>query len=144
MGEIRTEGIGFSTITRDASDIETEHGIKIDDRRTLGSLKAQGTKFLEIFFGSYTEFGIYRGTTDDGTHVIQPTPLPNGDAYFDRSKPHNERFVWTNSPSFQREEITGFRVVNRKTLEAAGSGFEKVAHLGEIIGEKSPPLNYQI
>lgn len=129
------EGFGFSERERETSELETELNININSSRGVESLQAQGETFMEIFIGGTGIPGIYRGTTNDGVHIIKPTTHPGGESYFHEDRMQKEKYVWRDRAMFLDGRISGFRPLDRETLEAYGSGFDKVAHLGEFIDD---------
>jgi hypothetical protein len=80
-------------------------------------------------------YGVYRGMTKIGAHILKPTLFPNGQAYNDPKAPHKMRYVWRDEASVHYQEIRGFRPVSGESLDAAGLGFEGVQHLGDFIGK---------
>ena len=130
-------GYGYNPTNQAESKVRMgDLDLTLNTTQRTPEIAALGNVFLEIFIGGKGYVGIYRGMTCDGGHVLMPSALPNGRKYFDHNLPASERFVWMAQPTVHYNRIEGFRPLTRENLEAAASGFESVAHLGDYLGKK--------
>lgn len=123
--DMRIEGWGFAREFREATPLESKLGIHISRKHSLPGNPDKNT-FYEFSVspqGSVT--GVYRGTTDEGVHIIQPSLLPSGD----------KGRVWSSEATFLLMPIIGFRPVTRSYLESLGEGFAEVHHLGTYMDD---------
>ncbi len=62
---------------RQPSELESKLGVFISIDKAPKGLVAYGDKFTEMYIGDAQLIGVYRGTTEDGYHVICPVVAKN-------------------------------------------------------------------
>lgn len=125
-----TERFGFHNRKdegRKPSNLESELGLFLDSEKTPPVIEGMEEYFLNIMIDDMSVFGVYRGTTKDGVHVLMSSITPIDD----------KSYAWVNAPARYAGSIRAARYVLEPFLNSVAQDFDKVRGLGKVYNKKN-------